>query len=240
MLRGGHPERRGDRDEQYAGAGGAEYSQLGAHRAHHPLHLFRRGHLLLARNVIRSERFWPVLSLCCKGPRFLRTAVSHVYCQEHIENKSQSMWARLLAISSALGVPAPQRLAALLAALCGCSGAALKALQFFSGGCGGPRPGRARARAASDAARQAVRDVFRAGCQQGALRAAAAIPLSGVWRARKQTAPSGCLRHSAAQAVVVHPGLLAEALAGLCPGQSFWLPDVFGLPALPAALARLQ
>ena len=128
MLRGGHPERRGDRDEQYADAGGAEYSQPGAHRAHYPLHLFRRGHLLLARNVIRSERFWPVLSLSFKGLRSLLTAVPHVHCQEHIENSSQSGRARLLAISSALGVPAPQHVAALLLALRGCSGAALKAL----------------------------------------------------------------------------------------------------------------
>ena len=63
MLRGGHPERRGDRDERYAVAGGAGCSQPGGQRAHYPLQLFRRGHLLLARNVIRSERFWPVLGL---------------------------------------------------------------------------------------------------------------------------------------------------------------------------------
>ena len=64
MLRGGHPERRGDRAEQYADAGGTECSEPGAQRAQYPLQLFRRGHLLLARNVIRSERFWPVPSLC--------------------------------------------------------------------------------------------------------------------------------------------------------------------------------
>ena len=86
MLRGGHPERRGDRDEQYADAGGAEGSQPGAHRAHYPLHLFRRGHLLLARNVIRSERFWPVLSLCYKGLRSLLAAKFRDYCQEHVEH----------------------------------------------------------------------------------------------------------------------------------------------------------
>lgn len=86
MLRGGRPERRGDRDERYADAGGVECSQPGAHRAHYPLHLFRRGHLLLARNVIRSERFWPVLSLCYKGLRFLLTAKFRDYCQEHVEH----------------------------------------------------------------------------------------------------------------------------------------------------------
>ena len=85
MLRGGHTDRRGDRDEQYADAGGAECSQPGTHRAHYPLHLFRRGHLLLARNVIRSERFWPVLSLYCRGVRSLLTAIFRVCCQEHVE-----------------------------------------------------------------------------------------------------------------------------------------------------------
>ncbi|KAK9827616.1 hypothetical protein WJX81_006673 [Elliptochloris bilobata] len=62
MLRDHGRELRGGGDVRYVDAGGA-----GAHcgqapgEAHYPLQSFRRGHLVLARNVNRSERYWPAV-----------------------------------------------------------------------------------------------------------------------------------------------------------------------------------
>ena len=64
MLRGGERDRRGGRDAQHvdgaAHGAGAQYSHTLGQGAHYPLHTFQRGDLLLARNVNRAERYWPV------------------------------------------------------------------------------------------------------------------------------------------------------------------------------------
>jgi len=64
MQRGGERDRRGGRDAQHvdgaAHGAGAQYSHALGQGAQYPLHTFQRGDLLLARNVNRAERYWPV------------------------------------------------------------------------------------------------------------------------------------------------------------------------------------
>ena len=77
MLRGSERERRGARDARIVEARGAVpqygYEAAGGEEAQFPLHTFRRGDLVLARNVNRSERYWPVCPRCTgKHDMFLR------------------------------------------------------------------------------------------------------------------------------------------------------------------------